>query len=119
MKPSNNVKSFLIVAAILFIAIGCNDGKTQSRKAPTLRDTIIKGNFNEASGIAFDSTAIDTFLKARPDLATYATDFRTFYRMRKYNFVWYSGKTITEATQSMIGTLQNQQSDGVLKPMPY
>lgn len=110
----------IIIAAILFIVPACRDKKKARSKARELvRDTLIKGNFNAASGISFDSTAIDTFLKARPNLLRYAEDYKTFYRMRKYNFVWYADGKITETTQSMISTLQNQQTDGILTGFPY
>ena len=109
----------LVAAAVVSFSSCGNDSQLSAKAEGSIPDTLIKGNFNEASGIHFDSTAIDTFLKARPELASYAEDFRTFYRMRDYAFVWYDGKRVTESTQNMIGTLQNQQSDGVLKPLPY
>jgi len=120
MKFLSSARLCLILFAAIAGFSSCgNDSQIAARAGVSTRDTLIKGNFNEASGIHFDSTAIDTFLKARPELAAYTKDFRTFYRMRDYAFVWYDGKRLTESTQSMIGALQNPQSDGVLKPLPY
>src|ERR1700761_1911784 len=113
------------IACCINLCYGCNNsGNTTvdthiNAPKPVAKDTVVKGNFNPASGIVFDSTAVDRFLKAKPAFKEFVKDFKTFYRFRKYNFVWYDKNGLIEPANNLFAQLEYQQNDGILKQIPY
>jgi murein L,D-transpeptidase YcbB/YkuD len=115
----HQLRAMLLALVYVAISSGCNG---QSNKPATVKakiDTIVKGNFNSASGLVFDSVAIDSFFKKKPDFAQFAPDFKKLYGIHHFSYVWYDKNGITEATSNLINHLQTKQSDGVLKTFPY
>ncbi len=110
----------LVAGGGITVSTGCTG---QSIKLPAVKPladtTAIKGNFIAASGLVFDSTAIDSFLKRRPSFNQFAEDFKKLYNLRHFNFVWYDKKGATEETTNLINHLQVQENDGILKSFPY
>lgn len=120
MRPT-----FIIVLLLSFCTLctsyGCQNtpGKKQVKTTVSHADTVIKGNFNVAPKLKFDSTAITDFLKTHPGLNSFAAEYAKFYRINKYHYVWYDGKGLTEAAGNLISHVTIQQSDGILKEIPY
>lgn len=104
---------------VLILSTGCT-GQTKIQTAvQALSDTTIKGNFVEASGLVFDSTEITSFLKRHPAFNEFSADFKKFYSLRHYNYVWYDHKGVTESTSNLFNRLLAQDKDGILKSIPY
>ncbi|MBD1362634.1 L,D-transpeptidase family protein [Mucilaginibacter sp. ZT4R22] len=114
----NRYKLELLFVILLLINSGC---KGQSKKSPTKvnLDTIVKGNFNPASGLAFDSVSIDSFLNARPFFRKFSSDLKQFYHIHLHKYAWFDAHGITESANNLINHIQTQEDDGVLKEYPY
>jgi murein L,D-transpeptidase YcbB/YkuD len=111
----------LLCFCILCTSYGCQNtaGKKQVKATVSHADTVVKGNFNVAPQLKFDSTAITDFLKTHPNLNGFAAEYAKFYRINKYHYVWYDGKGLTESAGNLISHVTIQQSDGILKEIPY
>ncbi len=128
--PSYLIKKRFLLCWALLGLIGmiasCNNPSSEIKKkkepppvAVENKDSIVKGNFNDSSGITFDSNAIKKFLAARPEFKKYSGDFYNFYRTRHFNYVWYDHKGLIEAANSLVSTIEDKESDGVFGKIPY
>lgn len=115
------IQQIILLFAVYWLTIstGCNGQAKRQVTVKTLADTTIKGNFVEASGLLFDSTEINSFLKRRPAFNEFVGDFQKFYSLRHFNYVWYDQKGVTEQTSNLFNHLLAQENDGILKSFPY
>jgi murein L,D-transpeptidase YcbB/YkuD len=120
------MRPFFLIAPMLFVlmlclACGCQReaGKKTDKVLASPADTLVKGNFNTASQLRFDSTAIDDFLQKHPDLNGFAAEYAKFYSLNAYGYVWYDGHGLTEPAGNLINQIATLESDGILKEMPY
>ena len=116
---SLQVVILFMASCVLMIANGCNGQTKRQITVQALVDTTIKGNFVESSGLVFDSTEINSFLKRRPAFNEFSADFKKFYSLRNFNYVWYDHKGVTESTNNLFNRLLAQNNDGILKSFPY
>jgi len=116
-----NLILFICIVKCINFCYGCdNSGNTIGTTSKSIaKDTVLKGTFNPSSGIVFDSTAVDRFLKSKPAFKEFEKDFRKFYQLRKYNFVWYDKKGLIESANNLFAQLEYQQNEGILKHIPY
>lgn len=112
--------------AVIVLFAACSNGQQPAKKTAdtTVKnvhtgDTLIAGSFNGKSGIAFDSTAINTFLKKRPLFKGFARDFTRFYRNNNFNYVWYDRKGLIEPVGVLAGRLMHMKDDGLTEAIPY
>jgi len=99
--------------------MACNGSNKGKKLTTVVRDTVLKGNFSAAAEIAFDSLELDSFLTAHGDFKQFEPDLRKLYRIQKFNYIWYDHRGIPEATNNLINHIESQQSDGILKTIPY
>nr|WP_067056422.1 L,D-transpeptidase family protein [Mucilaginibacter sp. L294] len=117
--------TFIILLRLSFFFLctsyGCHSstGKKQVKATVSHADTLIKGNFNAAPQLKFDSAAIAAFLKKHPGLNGFAAEYAKFYLINKYHYVWYDNKGLTESAGNLINHVTIQQNDGILKEIPY
>lgn len=106
---------------VLGASFNCNyqPNKQPVKKQVSHADTVIKGNFNAKPKLKFDSTAIASFLSKYPDLKHLSVEYRKFYSLNKYGYVWYDERGLSEAARNLINHVNVQQSDGILKNIPY
>jgi len=116
----------LLLSVIVLLFAACNGGGQPDKKGvdTTVKnvhtgDTLIAGSFNGKSGIAFDSTAIDSFIKNKPLFKDFAADFALFYRNNKFNYVWYDNKGLIEPVSVLAGRLMHMKDDGLTDSIPY
>ncbi|MFA6247627.1 MAG: L,D-transpeptidase family protein [Mucilaginibacter sp.] len=112
---------FILSFCLLCACYGCHSSpaKKQVKASVSHADTLIKGNFNAAPQLKFDSVAIADFLKKHPSLNGFAAEYAKFYRINKYHYVWYDSKGLTESAGNLINHVTIQQNDGILKDIPY
>ena len=112
---------WMLCFCIMSTSYGCNSTPARKPAQTTVShiDTLIKGNFNSASQLKFDSTSIAVFLQKHPGLKDFADEYAKFYTINKHRYVWYDGKGLTESASNLINHLNIQQSDGILKEIPY
>jgi murein L,D-transpeptidase YcbB/YkuD len=105
----------------LCASYGCRNSPRKKQVKPTVShaDTLIKGNFNAAPQLKFDSAAIAAFLKKHPGLNGFAAEYAKFYQINKYHYVWYDSKGLAESAGNLINHVTIQQSDGILREIPY
>ena len=115
----------LLVIFILVFFTRCNGGTNDQKPAVAqvpVADTIptiASGSFNQASGIVFDSTAINQFLKSKPLFKEFSNDYFTFYRANNFNYVWYDNKGLIESSSALISSLTEVEHEGVTTNFPY
>src|SRR5580765_6642186 len=117
-------KVFLVFVAIfLFVFSSCNSGTDKQHADTTIHkiisETIIPGSFNEASGIRFDSNAIQKFLSEKSLFKEFSKEFDTFYRANNYNYVWYDKNGLIETSGALVSGLENIEQEGVKADIPY
>lgn len=127
-KNKNCKTAFLLIACFLTALVysSCNNGQQPGKKATdtTVKnvhtgDTLIAGSFNGKSGLKFDSTAIDTFIKNKPLFKDFAGDFALFYHNNNFNYVWYDNKGLIEPVAVLAGRLMHMKDDGLTDSIPY
>lgn len=131
MKKCQPHKNYTLLALVTccFTALlisACNNGPQNNKTAAdtTVKnvhagDTLIAGSFNDKSGIKFDSSAIDTFIKNKPLFKDFAADFALFYRNNNFNYVWYDNKGLIETANVLAGRLMHMKDDGLTEAIPY
>jgi len=96
-----------------------NDKTTDSIEATEAWDKTIVGNFSPQEIIQFDSTAIDSFLSAYPELAFLDSNLNKFYQNRNFHYAWYDQQGLIEQAGNLVARVSNITDEGVFKSPPY
>ncbi len=119
------IPSHLLIIFILVFFTRCNGGTNDQKPAVVqapVADTIpaiASGSFNQASGIVFDSAAINQFLKSKPLFKEFSNEYFIFYRANNFNYVWYDNKGLIESSSALISALSDVEHEGVTANFPY
>jgi len=78
-----------------------------------------EGSINQSSRITFDSTFVETFYSAYPDLLKYKNDVVAIYRSHKFHQIWFDNKGVVEFAHSMYSKVKNLEVEGIYISFPY
>lgn len=111
----SQIRSMVLLMLISF-SMGCN-----SRNADENVDnkSIPKEKPIDIQTLTVDTVAIDSFLSKYSVFAEFEKDFKTFYGAQDYHCVWFDKQGLIEAAQHLAGYIRMQESDGVLRKLPY
>jgi len=114
----------LYIVFSVFFFFSCNSFKSKSQDTDTTihktaEESVTPGNFNDNSGIKFDSTAIQKFLSEKPMFKEFSKEFDTFYRANHFNYVWYDKNGLIETSGALISAIENMEEEGVTANIPY
>lgn len=118
--------TLLIITGISILFSCKQNPKHRVSKADSIKKKIVKewnktipGSFSDQSKAVFDSTQINIFLKKFPAFDPYAKDISLFYNKRKFAYAWYENNTLIEQAGNLVDRLNNLQSEGIYKAIPY
>jgi murein L,D-transpeptidase YcbB/YkuD len=114
----------LYIVLSVFFFLSCNSFKGKSQDSDTTihktaEETMTPGNFNDNSGIKFDTAAIQKFLSEKPLFKEFSNEFDTFYRASNFNYVWYDKNGLIETSGTLISAIENIEEEGVTANVPY
>ncbi|HEX5151880.1 MAG TPA: L,D-transpeptidase family protein [Parafilimonas sp.] len=118
-------KVYLVYIVLsVFFFFSCNSFKSKSQDSDTTihkkaEEAITPGNFNDNSGIKFDSAAIQKFLSEKPLFREFSKEFDTFYRANNFSYVWYDNNGLIETSGTLISAIENIEGEGVTANVPY
>ncbi len=117
-------RKFLFLFTLVALSLLCcqTQGKKNDKQQKEIKTTDrsgVEGSFNPASGISFDSAAIQKFLNEKPLFKEFKEEFYTFYRGNNYHYVWYDQGGLVPTSDALISSIENVDSEGVNANIPY
>ncbi|WP_199121478.1 murein L,D-transpeptidase [Pedobacter sp. ASV28] len=101
---------------LFFLSMGCN-GRPTDRVGT--RDNVVKKVSIDVRTLRVDTLAIHSFLSRRSAFTEFAEDFKAFYSSQGYHYVWFDQNGLIEAAQHLLGRINAEDNDGILKKLPY
>ena len=118
-KEASMKKSILpivfVVFAFLFATISYkkDNEKNKAANPEVINPEVIPDDFNESRAFPFDSTLVQPFFVAYPELKKYQSDVKTLYRKHQYNYIWYDNNRINEVGNLLYIKLNNLDEEGI------
>ncbi|TDQ11350.1 L,D-transpeptidase family protein [Pedobacter metabolipauper] len=118
----------LVVCFSAFALTGCRQSEKKGnqisadslkRKAIKEWNKTIPGSFNSEKDLFFDTTQIESFVKAYPLLEKYAGSIRKFYSGRQHAYAWYNKNGLIEQAGNLADRVKNLEKEGINKEIPY
>lgn len=113
------MKIRLLILSCFFFLVACNNEVKEKNKQLTDTTAALKGSFHVSPDLSFDSLELDSFLQQRPDFEAFKDDFKQFYKLHDYHYVWYDKSGIIESAHNLISRVQTQEDEGVFQSLPY
>ncbi|MET0760164.1 MAG: L,D-transpeptidase family protein [Flavobacterium sp.] len=110
-----------VVFAFFFVTISYkkNNEKNKAANPEVIYPEVIPDDFNESKAFPFDSTLVQPFFVAYPELKKYQSDVKTLYRKHQYNYIWYDNNRINEVGNLLYIKLNNLIEEGIEAEIPY
>lgn len=79
----------------------------------------IPGNFSEQQALLLDSTSIDSFVNAFPQLKSVQPELDQFYRQRQYRYAWFDAQGLIEQAGNLADRVSNLSAEGLQDSLYY
>jgi len=106
-----------IAIFISLVALSCNQKKVAPKNKSVPPQ--IEVSINQHSLIPFDSTLVDSFYTAYPELRKYQTDVEAVYRSHNFHQIWFDTKGMVEFGHSIYSKVKDLEVEGVFVSFPY
>ena len=119
LKYMRNINFTLTAVMIVLLLAGGSCKSHGKRKPANKAKEILRVDVNHRSNLPFDSNLVFAFYRSYPALNKYRENVLMVYRQYRFTEIWYDGKGVVEAGQTIYNKVRELHVEGISSTFPY